>query len=55
MLLGHFFNGLKEEIKAGVRPMNPVNFEHAMELAARVEEKQRMSSYTKTGLSIIKT
>lgn len=55
MLLGHFVNGLKEEVRAEVRLMNPVSLEHAMELAVRVEEKQRVASYKKTGLGSIKT
>lgn len=41
-LLGQFINGLKEDVKAEVRLMNPVNLEQAMEIAIRVEEKQRV-------------
>lgn len=55
ILLGHFVNGLKEEIKAEVRLMNPVSLEHAMELAVQVEEKHKVISYKKLGLSSIKT
>ncbi|KAL8088363.1 hypothetical protein AgCh_038219 [Apium graveolens] len=55
MLLGHFVNGLKDEIKAEVRLLNPVNLVHAMELAVRVEEKYRVNAIKKTGLGSIKT
>lgn len=55
MLMGHFINGLKEDIKAEVRLLNPLCLEQAMEQAVRVEEKLKISSYRRTGLSSIKT
>lgn len=55
MLLGHFINDLKDEIKAEVRLMNPVNLEHAMELAVRVEEKHNVTISKKTSLGSVKT
>lgn len=55
MLMGHFVNGLKDEIKANVRLTNPVSLEHAMEMAVKVEEKHRMVAAKKTGLGSIKT
>lgn len=55
MLLGHFINGLKEEIKAEVRLLHPVSLEQAMELAVRVEEKLRVSGYRRNGVASVKT
>lgn len=55
MLLGHFVNGLKEEVKAEVRLLNPISLEHAMELAIRVEEKHKVSTLRKSSMSSIKT
>ena len=55
ILMGHFVNGLKEDIKAEVRVLNPLNLEQAMELAVRIEEKQRVTSSRKPNLSFIKT
>lgn len=55
MLLGHSVNGLKEEIKAEVRVLHPINLEQAMELAIRIEEKHQVGSSKKTGLGSIKT
>lgn len=42
--MGHFINGLKEEIKAEVRLMNPICLEQAMEVAVRIEEKHKVTS-----------
>lgn len=55
MRLGHFVNGLKDEIKVEVQLMNPMSLEHSMELAVLMEEKHRVSSYKKSGLGTIKT
>lgn len=55
MLLGQFITGLKEEIKAEVRLLNPVSLEQAMELAVRVEEKQRVANGRKQGFGSIRT
>lgn len=55
MLLGHFINGLKEEIKAKVRLIYPVGIEQAMELAVRVEEKLRVIGYKRNGVGSIIT
>ncbi|XP_017233746.1 uncharacterized protein LOC108207825 [Daucus carota subsp. sativus] len=55
ILMGHFVNGLKEDIKAEVRVLNPLNLEQAMELAVRIEEKQRVTNSRKPNLSFIKT
>lgn len=55
MLMGHFINGLKEEIKAEVRLLNPLCLEQTMEQAVRVEEKIKVMGYRKTELSHIKT
>lgn len=51
MLMGHFINGLKEEIKAEIRLMNPTCLEQAMEQAIRVEEKIRVMDSRKTNLN----
>lgn len=42
ILLGQFINGLKEEIRAEVRLLNPVNVKQAMEMAIKVEERNRV-------------
>ncbi|XP_063944151.1 uncharacterized protein LOC135150826 isoform X1 [Daucus carota subsp. sativus] len=55
VLMGHFINGLKDEIKAEVRVLSPLNLEQAMELAVRIEEKQRVASFRKPNLSLVKT
>lgn len=55
ILLGHFVNGLKDEIKAEVRLLNPVNLEQAMELAGRIEDKLGVIGYRKGAPSSIKT
>lgn len=39
---GQYINGLKEEIRADVRILNPQTLDHAMELSMRVEEKFRL-------------
>ena len=44
ILLGQFLNGLKEEIRVEVRLLNPVNFEQAMELTVKVEERNRVTT-----------
>lgn len=45
MMLAHFVNGLKDEIKAEVRMLGLYTLEQAMELALKVEEKNRVSGY----------
>lgn len=54
MLLGHFINGLKEEIRAELRLMNPICLEQAMEQALRVEEKQNVTSSRRTSINTTK-
>lgn len=49
VLLGQFIHGLKEDIKVEVRMLSPINLEQAMELAVRVEEKQRVANYRRQG------
>lgn len=55
MLLGQFINGLKDDIKAEVRLINPVSLDHAMEVAIRVEEKCRLVGGKKHSVGSIKT
>lgn len=50
-MLGQFLNGLKEDIRAEVRLLNPISLEQAMELALRVEERNQVSGGRKQGLS----
>lgn len=45
MMLAHFVNGLKDEIKAEVRVLRLYTLEQAMELALKVEEKNRVRGY----------
>ena len=40
--MGQFINGLKEEIRAEIRLLGPITLDHAMELAAKIEEKLRI-------------
>lgn len=42
--LGQFINGLESEIRAEVRVLGPRNLEHAMDLALKLEEKQRSTA-----------
>lgn len=42
ILMGHFVNGLKEDIRAKVRMLGLYMLEQAMELALKVEEKNRI-------------
>lgn len=48
-MLGQFLNGLKDDIRAEVRLLNPVNLEQAMELALRVEERNKANVMKKPG------
>lgn len=52
ILMGQFLNGLKEEIRVEVRLLNPMSLEQAMELALRVEEKNKVK---KTGVGVYKS
>lgn len=45
ILLAHFINGLKDDIKAEVRMLGLYTLELAMELALKVEEKNRVRSF----------
>ncbi|XP_074337653.1 uncharacterized protein LOC141674849 [Apium graveolens] len=45
--LAQFINGLKDEIKTEVRVLGPINLDHAMELAVKVEEKLRCNGNCK--------
>lgn len=49
ILMGQFINGLKDEVKAEVRLLNPINLDWAMDLAVRVEEKKIMPGPIKEG------
>lgn len=40
-MMGQFLNGLKEDVKTEVRVLNPMSLEQAMELALRVEDKNK--------------
>lgn len=55
ILMGQFINGLKEEVKSEVRLLNPLSLEQAMEIAVRVEERNRVAGGKKSGLSAIRT
>lgn len=55
ILIGLFLNGLKDEIKAEVRILSPLSLEQAMELAIRVEEKNKAVGWKKTGAGGFKT
>lgn len=46
IVLGQFINGLKEEVKAEIRVLAPLNVDQAMELALKIEGKLR-SNLTK--------
>lgn len=47
IMLGQFLNGLKDDIRAEVCLLNPISLEHAMELALRVEEKNKINAAKK--------
>lgn len=51
ILMGHFINGLKDELKAKVRLLNSVNLEQAMELVDRIEEKSRVLGIKRSGFN----
>lgn len=55
MLLGQFLNGLKKDIRAEVRLLSPSNLEQAMEIAARVEDRNRATSDKKSWVSSFKS
>lgn len=55
LLLGHFINGLKEDVKVEVRLLSPMNLEHAMEIVVKVEEKQRIIRLLRQRLRSVKT
>lgn len=48
LLMGQFINGLKDEIKAEVRVLNPFTLEETMDAAARVEERNRIHGLKRT-------
>lgn len=50
LLMGQFINGLKEEIKAEVRVLNPLTLEKTMDVAVRVEERNRVHKILKKGV-----
>lgn len=49
LAMGQFINGLKKDIRAEIRVMGPRSLDHAMEMAAKVEEKQRYSQNPRSG------
>lgn len=54
IMLGQFLNGLKEDIRAEVRVLNPISLEKAMELALRVEERNKVNFVKKAGIGTYK-
>ncbi|XP_021773532.1 uncharacterized protein LOC110737482 [Chenopodium quinoa] len=42
IMLGQFIHGLNREVKSELRLLNPPNLERAMEMAGRIEEKNRV-------------
>lgn len=52
ILMGQFLNGLKDDIRAEVRLLNPMSLEQAMELALRVEERNQVK---KSGFGLFKS
>lgn len=55
IMLGQFLNGLRDEIRAEVRLLNPVSLEQEMDLALRVEERNKVNVLRKTGVSMFKS
>lgn len=49
--MGQFVNGLKEEVKAELRLLNPLSLEQAMEMAGRIEVKNRVVGLKNGGIS----
>lgn len=41
IMMGQFVNGLKEDIKAEIRVLNPYTLDETMDLSIRVEERNR--------------
>lgn len=54
IMLGQFLMGLKDDIRAEVRLLNPISLEQAMELAQRVEERNKINAAKKQGLGSYK-
>lgn len=52
LLMGQFINGLREDIKVEVRLLNPLNLDHAMGLATRVEERNQVNGPKRSGSGI---
>lgn len=46
--LARFVKGLKDEVKIKVRMLGPINLDHDMELAVKVEEKLTSCRYRKS-------
>lgn len=53
--MGQFLNGLREEIRAEVRLLSPLSLEQAMEMALKVEEKNKAVSLRKSVLGSFKS
>lgn len=49
IMRGQFMNGLKEEIKSEIRVLNPCTLDDTMDLAVRVEERNRVQGLKRTG------
>lgn len=49
IMIGQFVNGLREEIKAEVRLLNPYTLNDTMDLASRVEERNRVNALLRGG------
>lgn len=55
IMLGQFVNGLKYEIKAEIRLLNPYTLEETMDLAIRVEERNRINGLRRGGAGPTRT
>nr|KAJ0228165.1 hypothetical protein LSAT_V11C100046520 [Lactuca sativa] len=51
--LGHFINGLQEEIRSEVQLLSPISVEQAMTLAIKVERKLNSQLHRKSSLSTV--
>lgn len=54
ILMGKFVNGLKEELKAEIRVLNPMSLDQAMEMAGRVEERNRIYGPKRPSASFVR-
>lgn len=47
--MGHFINGLKEDIRKEIQVLQPYNLKQAMDLAIRVEDRDRVEKNVGSG------